>query len=123
MVYIRVCTSSGVCSDSASTYIRIDKTKPVYTSVAPYCGDPWGDGTRNFVRLYFSDILSGLGMRYAHSWDSRNNTYFPNANFGGVRNGLDTIGNRDTWIGFEHTICDVAGNCRSWNDSNVRFNC
>ena len=39
------------------------------------------DGTRNFVRLYFSDILSGLGMRYAHSWDSRNNTYFPNANF------------------------------------------
>lgn len=123
LVYIRVCTSSGVCSDSASTYIRIDKTKPVYTSVAPYCGDPWGDGTRNFVRLYFSDILSGLGMRYAHSWDSRNNTYFPNANFGGVRNGLDTIGNRDTWIGFEHTICDVAGNCRSWNDSNVRFNC
>lgn len=123
MVYIRVCTSSGVCSDSASTYIRIDKTKPVYPSVAPYCGDPWGDGTRNFVRLYFSDILSGLGMRYAHSWDSRNNTYFPNANFGGVRNGLDTIGNSDTWIGFEHTICDVAGNCSSWNDSNVRFNC
>lgn len=119
-VYIRAMDKLGNISTS-QTAVRIDKDPPIYTSVAPYCGDPWGDGTRNYVRLYFTDSLSGLGIRHTHSWDSRNDTYFPDVNYGGARDGVDTIGNRDTWIGFEHTICDVAGNCSSWNDHNVRF--
>ena len=119
-VYIRAMDKLGNISTS-QTAVRIDKDPPIYTSVAPYCGDPWGDGTRNYVRLYFTDSLSGLGIRHTHSWDSRKDTYFPDVNYGGARDGVDTIGNRDTWIGFEHTICDVAGNCSSWNDHNVRF--
>ena len=38
LAYIRVCNKSGVCSESASTYIRIDKT-------APSCGSVTGAST------------------------------------------------------------------------------
>ncbi len=122
-VYIRAMDKLGNISTS-QTAVRIDKDPPIYTSVAPYCGDPWGDGSKNYVRLYFSDTLSGLGYRNTHSWDSRNDSYFPDVNYGGARDGIDTLANRDRWIGFTHKICDIAGNCNQWNDSRVGFdNC
>ena len=31
LVYVRACNNAGLCSGEASTYIRIDKTKPVLT--------------------------------------------------------------------------------------------
>ena len=34
LAYIRVCTKAGVCSESASTYIRIDKTPPACPSIS-----------------------------------------------------------------------------------------
>lgn len=117
----RVLDNAGNYSDVLTLRFMIDWTPPVYTSVAPYCGDPWGNGSRNFVRLYFSDTLSGLGMRYTDAWDSHQHSYFPDANFGGARDGVDTLANADRWLGFNHKICDVAGNCNSWNDPNVRF--
>ena len=66
LAYIRVCSKSGLCSDSASTYIRIDKTKPTlgykFTKEAggqPYTSGTWTNST--VVRdLYPNDNASGV---------------------------------------------------------------
>ena len=57
LVYIRVCNTNNVCSDSASTYIRIDKTKPT-------CGSASGSSTTwtnkdRYISQGCSDSASG----------------------------------------------------------------
>ena len=119
LTYIRVCTPQGNCSDEASTYIRIDKTAPIYTSVAGYCGDPFGYGHKSYVTLYYVDNGSGLGYRHAESWDGVNYTYHPDSNYHGAQSGSDYLGTYESWIGFSHQICDIVGNCNSWYDAKV----
>ncbi len=113
--------NTTVCPNNQT--VRIDRTKPVYTSVYAACGDPQGVGHKGYVKLFFADTLSGLGVRTVHYWDAGNNVYYPNVNHNGAPSGGDTLGTGGTWLGFEHTICDMAGNCSQWNDSNVRFSC
>ena len=66
LAYIRVCSKSGLCSDSASTYIRIDKTKPTlgYKFTKESDGQPYTSGTwtnSTIVRdLYPKDNASGV---------------------------------------------------------------
>ena len=103
--------------------VKIDRTKPVYTNVFSACGDPQGVGHRGYVKIDFKDTLSGLGVRKIHYWDKVHNVYYADVNYGGAPSAGDTLGTGGTWLGFEHQICDVAGNCSQWNDPNVRFNC
>ena len=103
--------------------VKIDRTKPVYTNVFSACGDLQGVGHRGYVKIDFKDTLSGLGVRKIHYWDKVHNVYYADVNYGGAPSAGDTLGTGGTWLGFEHQICDVAGNCSQWNDSNVRFNC
>ena len=123
--------SPGTVSDNvgnttvcpANQNVRIDRTKPVYTSVYPGCGDPQGVGHKGYVKFFFSDTLSGLGVRTVHYWDAGNNVYYPDINYNGAPSGGDTLGTGGRWLGFEHRICDMAGNCSEWNDPNVGFSC
>ena len=78
---------------------------------------------RGYVKIDFKDTLSGLGVRKIHYWDKVHNVYYADVNYGGAPSAGDTLGTGGTWLGFEHQICDVAGNCSQWNDPNVRFNC
>ena len=66
LAYIRVCSKSGLCSESASTYIRIDKTKPTLgykltddTTGANYISGTWS--RHGLYRdLYPKDNASGV---------------------------------------------------------------
>lgn len=73
--------------------------------------------------MNFKDDLSGLGHRSTSDWDCSYTVNFPDVNYGGIRSAGDILETRCSWLGFEHQICDVAGNCSQWNDPNVRFNC
>ena len=123
--------SPGTVSDNvgnttvcpANQNVRIDRTKPVYTSVFPACGDPTNTGKTAYVELHFEDTLSGLGYRNTSDWDCSYTVNFPDVNYGGIRSAGDILATRCSWLGFSHRICDVVGNCSQWNDPNVRFNC
>ena len=107
----------------ANQTVRIDRTAPYYTAVFPACGDPTGTGLKAYVQLNFTDSLSGLGIRYVNDWDCRNSVTFPTVNYNGSSSQGDILATRCDWLGFSHTICDVAGNCTGCSDDNVRFSC
>ncbi len=107
----RVVDNAGNISDEVTISYKLDWTPPVNDSVVGYCGDPFNNGATNYVRIYFHDDLSGIGDITNHSWDSNEDVYHGTYSGKGALSHSDTIANRDTWIGFEHTVCDMAGNC------------
>ena len=115
----RVIDNAGNVSDVLTLRYMIDWTAPQYTGFESACGDPWENGSRNYVSIYFQDTGSGLGMRYASAWDDRNNTDFPELNYNGQQAGVDIFANKGQWIGYSQTICDVAGNCTSQRNDYV----
>ena len=117
LTYIRVCTPQGNCSDEASTYIRIDKTAPTYTAVRKGCyGYPEGVYVRTYVYLDFADYASGLGERTVSFYsDGSLAANRPAVSYGGARNATDYFGTgRGFSVGFDHKVCDNAGNCNSY---------
>ncbi len=116
LTYIRVCTPQGNCSDEASTWIRIDKTAPTYTAVRKGCyGYPQGSYVRTYVYLDFADYASGLGERTVSSYtNGRFAANWPAINYGGARNATDYFGTVGYSVGFDHKVCDKAGNCNSY---------
>ena len=122
-VYLKVTDVNGNAT-IVNTKVRIDKTKPTYTTVAPKCGDYWGNGAPHYVQISFSDTASGLGTRKV-TWYDANSASSPRSvstNFNGNSTSYtDILANSGSWLAFDHSICDVAGNCNSWADSNVTF--
>ncbi len=86
-VYIRACDNAGNCSDSASTMIRIDKTKPTCGKITG-ASTSWTENDR-YITVECKD--SGSGCKY--------NPYSKNINF--------------TAKTYTFTIEDNAGNTNS----------
>lgn len=119
--YFNVCDNAGNCSGFSWTNIKIDKTPPEYTLIAAYCGDPWHKNDVGYMQINFHDNLSGIARRIAKSWDS-GREYTNDSNFDGQSHCEDTISTGDVWMGYSHTIWDVAGNKNSNANPQVKFN-
>lgn len=120
----RVIDLAGNYSNVLDMPILIDWTPPAYTAMNIGCGDPWGVGYGGVLTIKFSDAVSGLGLRTARSWDKANpNNPAATGSYNGALTGYDILASGCPVMGFEHKICDMAGNCTSHKDSNVRFSC
>ena len=105
-VYIRVCNIANVCSESASTNIRIDKTKPTlgYDLINDTTGAKYTPGTwsRNGVYRYLYPKDNASGIREVQTSDGNGWWHEPN---------LDKY-----WVNYEmnhtykHRVVDNAGN-------------
>ena len=105
-VYIRVCNIGDVCSPSASTNIRIDKTKPTlgYDLINDTTGAKYTPGTwsRNGVYRYLYPKDNASGIREVQTSDGNGWWHEPN---------LDKY-----WVNYEmnhtykHRVVDNAGN-------------
>ena len=99
--------------------VYIDKDKPYYTLVKRYCGRWSGNRFRGYIKLSYADDFSGLGIRKTSSWDIVGTTNFPNINYQGASKGEDNMGTGNLWIGYSHTICDLANNCVSSSKNKI----
>ena len=118
-VYIRVCSKDKFCSDSASTYIRIDKTPPTITVYKRVNGDAGlGPGWNFHIWMEYYDNGSGLHLRdvvwYTFGTSRNQQTGY----YHGARTGGDRIGTWGRTLRIEyHKICDVVGNCTTTSGS------
>ena len=109
--------------------VKIDRTPPNYIEIKGHCasieGDPTNSGKKAYVTLVFGDGGSGLGIRNVTAWDKTSGRIVtPTANYNGVSTASDLLATRYTdWIAFEHTICDVVGNCQNTLSQTFYFSC
>ncbi len=126
-VYIKACDMVGNCSDSASTWIKIDKTAPKTPEITNPTGGGWTKS--NFaLTLKSSDSASGL-KNYQYTYlesassvgSDHNNQWVVTANGSNantVKTG-DFSAERNQYVYIR--ACDNAGNCSAKSKTMIKI--
>ena len=118
LAYIRVCDQVGNCSDQVSTWVRIDKTAPVITSVSNPTGGNWVN--YNFqVTLTATENGSGISEEQ-YSYQSNTGWMTDGATINGNTVITDTFSAERNQLAYIR-LCDKAGNCSAQTSTWVRI--
>ena len=123
-IYVRSCDKSGVCSNSSSTTIKLDKTLPVtpilknaYNNI--WAGASYVNANKYVIEVTSSDSLSGIDY-YQYRYPNSENIWRTYAN--SATNSFTTtpfISERNEIV--EIRACDNAGNCSIASQNTIKI--
>ena len=106
--------NAGNSADCPNQRVKIDQTPPTFENFQKlnYKWSGGAEGQTWHVKFDITDAHSGVKSRKVHYYD-RYQDHTNTSTFNGVFAVAEHIGSGDNKVSYEHTVCDMVGNCKT----------